>query len=155
MTRNLWMTLEKNQIKITDIWQNICYLYLYLLSLNHLLSYFGISRQSIEGALRIVCAGFSNETSDSNLSEFGMELTPGKKNMFKRQQRVFTNVVFEQIWHITSICFDNHFMISLSNVFVKADETLATTVVHNFHQRKPKGFLKSISCDTSCFWRVF
>ena len=103
MTRNLWMTLEKNQIKITDIWQNICYLYLYLLSLNHLLSYFGISRQSIEGALRIVCAGFSNETSDSNLSEFGMELTPGKKNMFKRQQRVFTNVVFEQIWHITSM----------------------------------------------------
>ena len=46
-------------------------------------------------------------------------------------------------------------MISLSNVFGKADETLATTVVHNFHQRKPKGFLKSISYDTSCFWRVF
>ena len=97
MTRNLWMMLEKNQIKITDIWQNTCYLYLYLSSLNHLFSYCGISRQSIEGALRIVCAGFSNETSDSNLSEFGMELAPGKKNMFKGQQRAFTNVVFEQI----------------------------------------------------------
>lgn len=46
-------------------------------------------------------------------------------------------------------------MISLSDVFGKDDETLATTVVHNFHQRKPKGFLKSISYDTSCFWRVF
>lgn len=47
--------------------------------------------------------------------------------MFKSKERVFFTAVFEQISDITSICFDDYFMISQSNTFGKDDEILATS----------------------------
>lgn len=65
--------------------------------------------------------------------------------MLKSKERVFFTVVFEQISDITSICFDDYFMISQSNTFGKDDEILATSWISE----------KNSSFDTSCFWRVF